>query len=78
MNGRNTHKDLLKTAVIAAVMTASMFLCACAKGDDYITSLDQLDEKGNVITSINQIAEGDTLKSVLKDGVITSKVTSKE
>ena len=36
------------------------------------------DEKGNVITSINQIAEGDTLKSVLKDGVITSKVTSKE
>ena len=36
------------------------------------------DEKGNVITSIKQIAEGDTLKSVLKDGVITSKVTTKE
>ena len=36
------------------------------------------DEKGNVITSVKQISTGDTLKSVLKDGVITSKVTSKE
>lgn len=36
------------------------------------------DERGNIVTSIKQIAEGDTLKSVLKDGTITSKVTSKE
>lgn len=49
VNGRNTHKDLLKTAVIAAVMTAAMFLCACSNGTGNITSLDQLDEKGNVI-----------------------------
>ena len=36
------------------------------------------DEKGAIITSVKQIREGDTLKSVLKDGTITSKVTSKE
>jgi len=36
------------------------------------------DERGNIVTSVKQIAEGDTLKSVLKDGTITSKVTSKE
>ena len=36
------------------------------------------DQKGNVVTSVKQIREGDTLKSVLKDGTITSKVTSKE
>ena len=36
------------------------------------------DERGNIVTSVRQIAEGDTLKSVLKDGTITSKVTSKE
>ncbi|MBR5750578.1 MAG: exodeoxyribonuclease VII large subunit [Bacilli bacterium] len=36
------------------------------------------DKRGNIVTSVKQIAEGDTLKSVLKDGTITSKVTSKE
>ena len=36
------------------------------------------DERGNIVSSVKQIAEGDTLKSVLKDGTITSKVTSKE
>lgn len=37
-----------------------------------------VDEKGRVITSTNQINEGETLKSILKDGIIKSKVTSKE
>lgn len=37
-----------------------------------------VDAKGKVITSINQINEGETLKSILKDGIIESKVVSKE
>ena len=30
-------------------MTAAVLLCACVKGDENITSLDQLDENGNII-----------------------------
>lgn len=37
-----------------------------------------MDQNGKVVSSIKQINEGETLKSILKDGIITSKVTSKE
>ena len=49
MAGRETLLKYMKTALIAVVMTAVLLLCACVKGDDDITSLDQLDEKGNVV-----------------------------
>lgn len=37
-----------------------------------------VDANGKIITSVNQIKEGETLKSILKDGIIESKVVSKE
>jgi hypothetical protein len=49
MDGRKAFLKCTKIAAAAAVMTAALLLCTCAKGDDDITSLDQLDEKGNVV-----------------------------
>lgn len=49
LNERKAFMKYMKSAVIAAVMTAALLLCACTKEDNKITSLGQLDEKGNVI-----------------------------
>ncbi|MBR0379475.1 MAG: ABC transporter substrate-binding protein/permease, partial [Mogibacterium sp.] len=61
-----------KIAAAAAVMTAALLLCACAKGDDDITSLDQLDEKGNVVAIATSTPEANKVMKEFKQAEFVS------
>ena len=72
MAGRETLLKYMKTALIAVVMTAVLLLCACVKGDDDITSLDQLDEEGNVVAISTSTPEANKVMKEFKEAEIES------
>ena len=72
MDGRKAFLKCTKIAVAAAVMTAALLLCTCAKGDDDITSLDQLDEKGNVVAIATSTPEANKVMKEFKQAEFVS------
>ncbi len=72
MSGRKVFLKYIKTAVIAAVMITALLLCACVKGNDEITSLDQLDEEGKVVAISTSTPEANKVMKEFRHAKIES------